>query len=466
VTYAQPLGWGADQGVVIVRHVFSDGTNILSMYGHLDPPSVVLRPGDCVTRGEQIGQIGKPRSPAHLHFEIRTHMPTSPGPGYWSVDPTLAGWEPPSLYIWNKRIIGAPGVLWARPFTAQATRGLGIVDRDTFVAVEDNELAGINVLDGELRWRQPSTVNVIDAVIDADRSMIYAADYVGRIEAFRVPDVDSAETTALSESALVPLWKTKLDMVGFPTLMPLPGGGVVVSSRRKLFGVSQAGELLWEQNAVGRVFDWALTDDHLVVSMLAREGSLWAIDESGPVATATRSGCRPVTVDDQVLLYASDGIYRLNPDTLSAELLYALPRGSPWLGDVVALPDGGLLVAHMDRFDRRLIALNAAGEVRWQRSVSDVVRGQQHLLVHDGRVFLISKDAMGSFSEVTVFSVDSRNAGLTRIFNAGSRNPLPGESWAFGIGDDRILIDTGGGGMAALDTRLAIEAVKQAGRSQ
>ena len=38
VTFAEPWGWGADKGVVIVRHVFSDGRAILSFYGHLDPP--------------------------------------------------------------------------------------------------------------------------------------------------------------------------------------------------------------------------------------------------------------------------------------------------------------------------------------------------------------------------------------------------------------------------------------------
>ena len=33
---------------------------------------------------------------SHEHFEIRTHMPEEPGPGYWPTDPTEAGWLPPS----------------------------------------------------------------------------------------------------------------------------------------------------------------------------------------------------------------------------------------------------------------------------------------------------------------------------------------------------------------------------------
>ena len=63
--------------------------------------------------------------------------------------------------------------------------------------------------------------------------------------------------------------------------------------------------------------------------------------------------------------YDQEGVYRLNPETHSAELLYALPRAHPELGGVVALPDpdGGLLVAHAAPYDRRLIALNSDGMV-------------------------------------------------------------------------------------------------------
>jgi murein DD-endopeptidase MepM/ murein hydrolase activator NlpD len=42
VTYAEPEGWNRDKGVIIVRHIFDDGREVLSFYGHLDPPSVLL----------------------------------------------------------------------------------------------------------------------------------------------------------------------------------------------------------------------------------------------------------------------------------------------------------------------------------------------------------------------------------------------------------------------------------------
>jgi murein DD-endopeptidase MepM/ murein hydrolase activator NlpD len=467
VTYAAPLGWGADQGVVIVRHALPDGNSILSMYGHLDPPSIELNVGDCVVRGEQVGQIGDPRSPPHLHFEIRTHLPTSPGPGYWPDDPTLAGWEPPSQYIWDYRITASPGVQWTRPFVAENTMGLGMIDRDTFAAVEDRQLIGINIIDGSSRWSRPVPINVVDAMLDAERSVIYTAEAFGLIEAFRAPDLDDGSAAAtVSEAALESMWRVKLDAVRFPTLMPLPGGGVVVSSRRKLIGVSSVGELLWEHEAAGRVFDWALGEDLLIVSTIGRDNSLWAISESGPIAWAAQKSGRPLVVGDQVYVYDAEGIYLLNPETLAAELLYALPYGSLWLSDMIALPDGGLLVAHTDRFDKRLIALDPDGRLRWQRSFSGIARGQQNLLVLDERAYLVAQDATGSFIEVSVFSIDLDSAELIRIFTLGSRDPLLEDTWAFTIEDNRILINIGGSSMAAFDPRLAIEIVTRASDSQ
>jgi murein DD-endopeptidase MepM/ murein hydrolase activator NlpD len=459
VTYAAPLGWGADQGVVILRHVLADGSTILSMYGHLDPSSVLLRVGACVARGDVVGQIGKPRSPPHLHFEIRRHLPTSPGPGYWSTDPTLAGWEPPSQYIWNYRIATSPGVQWARPSAVQSTTGLWVLDPDTSVVVQDQGVVAIDLLDGGERWRQPLALNPVDATLDAVRPLVYVADLLGRIEAYQVPDLRDGAAAVTSAASPEPLWEIKLDPLGFGRLLPLPGGGVVVSSRRQMLALSSAGNLLWRQDTVGRVFDWTLSDDLLIVSFEGRDGALWMIDASGPLARVALTGGHPVTVGDQIWIYAADGIYRLDPETLSSDLLYALPPGSLWLGDMVALPDGGALVAHTDRFDKRLIALDAGGGVRWQRSFSGITSGQQDLLLLDGSAYLASLDGTGTSREVSIFAIDLQGAQLTHIFTGGTRDPLPQNGWAYAIGDHRLLVNIGGGSMAVLDAQAALVAV-------
>ena len=147
VTYAAPRGWGAHGGTVVVQHVLSDGTSILSFYGHLDPSSVVLATGDCVARGEPVGRIGGPSSPPHLHFEIRRHTPSGRDQDWQG--PQLGGWEPPSQTIWDHRIANSPGVVWTRPSAAwRGTKVLGMLDDDTLIVFEDGRLLGISVVNG------------------------------------------------------------------------------------------------------------------------------------------------------------------------------------------------------------------------------------------------------------------------------------------------------------------------------
>jgi murein DD-endopeptidase MepM/ murein hydrolase activator NlpD len=459
VTYAAPLGWGADKGVVIVRHVFADSSTILSFYGHLDPPSVVLNVGDCVARGEQVGEIGRPRTPPHLHFEIRSHTPNAPGPGYWSSDPTLAGWEPPSQYIWEHRISTSPGVAWMRPFAAWGSQGLGRLGHDTFAVIENGQLIGVNLLDGSSRWSLPDSSRVYSAMVDAQGALVYVCRRFGRIEAFRLPDLQGDDPSAVTELS-EPLWEIKLEVSGIPTFMPLPGGGVVVAGRQEMFGVSAAGALLWEQEVIMRPFDWALAGDQLILAMVGGDATMWTVTASGPpLAWPVQIEGHPVVVGDQVWVYHENGIYRLDTETFSAELLYALPKAIFWWGDIVALSDGGVLVAHADAFDRRLIVLNADGTLRWERSYAQLGWGQQQLLTLDGRAYLLSQESTTSYSDVSLLAIDLDSARLTRIFSGGTRYPLASDTWASALDDGRILLNIGGGYMIALDPQLAFEAV-------
>jgi outer membrane protein assembly factor BamB len=471
VTYAAPLGWGADKGTIVVQHVLADGSSIYSFYGHLDPPSVVLSIGDCVARGERVGRIGRPRSPPHLHFEIRLHTASAPGPGYWPDDPTLAGWVPPSQTIWAYRIAASPGVQWMRPFAGRGMRGVGMLDHDTFVAIEDEQLVGISVQDGSLRWSQTSSVRAKNAMIAADWSTLYAVDrHNGRVEAFGITDTPRGSATAIHDSPLVPVWDIRLGAAGSATLMPLPGGGVVAAFRQKMFGVSAAGELLWKHNTTAQVLDWVLWGDRVIFSAI-EDGSLWTADEAGPMAWMAPTSGYLVVVDDKILMYGENGVYRLNPETLSVDLLYALPKGFIERGRMVTLSDGGLLLTHADAFDRRLIALNADGTLRWQRSYARTVQGYEHdLLVLDGRPYLVSYHRVAASSEVSVFAIDVNRARLVRIFVGAGRIVRPEYRGVCAIGDGILLLSVGSGvesgSIIAIDTQLALEAVLQAMNTQ
>jgi len=333
---------------------------------------------------------------------------------------------------------------------------------DTFVAIDGLRLVGIDVSGEGLRWSQPISYTSPAVLIDADGSRVYAANSVGEIEAFLLPDLQGANLSEGDEPSLESIWKIKRETRGTPTLMPLPGGGVAVAVRGQMFGLSPSGRSLWEQEFNGRPFDWALVGERLIFTLEGRDGPVWSIDRSGPVAWKAPIGGRLVIAGDHVLVYAADGICRLDPDTLSAERLVTLPSGSPSSGDIVALPDGGLLVAHQDAYDRRLIALNDDGTVRWQRSHSDILRGRQQFLTLGDRPFLVSENnATSSSGEIAVFAVDMNSAELARIFTGGSREFLPGFASAFGVGDGRMLINVGGGRLVMLDTQLALDAVSQ-----
>jgi hypothetical protein len=206
-------------------------------------------------------------------------MPYETGGGYWSEDPTLAGWKPPSKYIWSYRIAASPGIVWARPPANEDPEGIGIFNESVLVAVEKDRLIGIDVSDGSLLWNHSELDRIDDALLDAKEPIIYTTNQFGRISAYAFvsPESGSEQNSELSEE---PLWTVDHDVVGFPTLMPLSDGGVVLFVRDQLIAVAADGRQLWELESITRPYDWAQTDDGLVFATMGRDRSLWIINGS------------------------------------------------------------------------------------------------------------------------------------------------------------------------------------------
>jgi murein DD-endopeptidase MepM/ murein hydrolase activator NlpD len=63
-------GWG---NYVVVRHTLPSGETVHSLYGHMQPRSVLVKRGEIVAAGQPLGMIGRSgrASSAHLHLEIR-----------------------------------------------------------------------------------------------------------------------------------------------------------------------------------------------------------------------------------------------------------------------------------------------------------------------------------------------------------------------------------------------------------
>jgi len=458
VTYAQPLGWGADQGVVILEHIFSDDSTILSFYGHLDPPSVVLEAGACVSRGDRVGAIGRPRTPPHLHFEIRSHMAYEPGPGYWSIDPTQAGWEPPSQYIWNNRMASGSRALWMWSSPVGFSKGLGMLDGDTFVVINDGDLVGINAQDGESRWRQQVVGELSDGLIDARQGMIYVVTEEGKLQGYSLSAEQRGIGSAVSGVAAISLvWSIDLESTTAALLMPLPQSGVVVSFWERIVAVSAQGELLWETDLPTSPSDWAMGPGGLLLATRGLRAEVWSVGAAGPEAWGAQAGGRLAIgpEDEGAYLFDRQTIYHLDLQTRSAELLHTLPRGFPGLGDLLALPDGSVLAVHAGGGDKRLIALQSDGSLRWQRSYAAAIPGTPRLLLLGGQPYALFQQGSISLNRVALYAIDPSSSELTRIFAGGTENYGTDAVSAFALDEESIVIGIRGAGVLALDTGLA-----------
>ncbi|MCB8985081.1 MAG: peptidoglycan DD-metalloendopeptidase family protein [Ardenticatenaceae bacterium] len=436
VMYAEPEGWNRDKGVVIIEHIFADGRSFYSFYGHLDPPSVILQPGECVQRGQTVGNIGKPRTSPHLHFEIRTHMPYAPGPGYWPEDPTTAGWLPPSQTIWNERMAGAPGVVWLRPFLPSGITPLGQPDEQTFLLRVEEQVASVGLADGRFQPLVLDGAPVNSAVLSGE--WLVAANRQGQVRAFLWPEAQPAWTLDLGVSGALALW-------------PLPGGGVVAGLGTRLWGLVD-GQIVWAADVGARPLAMAVTDDTLLLSTGGSDGALWAVSGANPPEKLADFSGYPVASGRAIWLIGTDGVYRLVDGAW--ELVLPLPTAALRGNTAVALPDGGLLLAHSNAAGRRLMALNPDGSLRWERSFAGVIAGEVALLAAGEDVYLAAQSANGAASEMKIYTVDEETAVLTHIFTGGTRAGGWGEAWGTAVGD-KLLLNTGGGSLLVLDPQLA-----------
>ena len=100
-------GWG---NVVIVRHAYREsGTvkHIDSLYGHLN--SILVRRGQRVARGQQIGTMGTAHGQydAHLHLEVRKNLEI--GMSRSKFQKNLSNYYDPSQFIESHRHLSGGG---------------------------------------------------------------------------------------------------------------------------------------------------------------------------------------------------------------------------------------------------------------------------------------------------------------------------------------------------------------------
>jgi murein DD-endopeptidase MepM/ murein hydrolase activator NlpD len=462
VVYAQPFGWGqVDRGVVIVRHVFPDGETKLSFYGHVQPDSVQLRPGQCVVRGQQVALVDKPRGRPHLHFELRDHMPNEPGPGYWPQDPRTVGWYPPSAYIDAFRTGITPGVSWVRPFTTTDRAELvGALADGSAVLHDVAALFAVDPDSGVVRWRSADIGPVAEAIVDAGGEHVYAADVSGAVHALARPAEDVAERLKPSANriaamvvgvrpddaarapAVAAAWSMPAPGSGGARLVPLPGSGVGVFAEHRLTGYAPDGTRRWALPDAPAPADWLLAGDRLVLSANGPDAAVYTLTADGALAGPLRPGGQPVSTASGVVLYRSNGLYAFDPQTLQERLLHALEPGPLREGQALAAPGGGVLVAHRGASERELLRFDADGTLRWRRSIAALGTRVPRLVVAGGQVYALTNDG-------ELYRLDLERAAAQRVFGRAAPTGA-GTPRVTAIGP-RLLVDLRAGYVVAFD---------------
>lgn len=107
---------------VVIAHRLPDGDLVYTVYAHLAPGSVQVRPGDTVLLGSSVGRVGMTgdaRSP-HLHFEVR--LPRVPSERW---EKTAAA--DPLEFVITRLPTREADSTWARPYLVWA-ESAGLLD--------------------------------------------------------------------------------------------------------------------------------------------------------------------------------------------------------------------------------------------------------------------------------------------------------------------------------------------------
>jgi murein DD-endopeptidase MepM/ murein hydrolase activator NlpD len=453
VTYAAPNGWGLDKGTVVIRHVFPWGGYVLSFYGHLDPPSVTIRTGDCVQRGEKIGEIGNPRTPPHLHFEIRLHLPISTGQGYWSTDPSKIGWLPPSQTIWETRLKASPGIVWTQPYAEGLTLGLGMYQGEYLLA-HGGKIMAVDPQEGSVAWQQTIPETTRYALLDvAPGSAKNAAQFVGADQLYLL-DLMGDLTAYSLRLSMGERWKLSLSAYSSAQLYALPVGGVLVIDRRQAIAVSPEGQILWEAETGDPLRSWILIDDQFVFSA---GDTIWTADKNGVEDWGLNIGGNLVEAGGEAYLYADDGLYRLDTLTKRGKRIVDLKNADLDLGTITTTLDDGLILLHADGYDRWLLHYDPNGNLVWERSLKKLPRGRLQLITNESGTYLLVVHSSTSGIKADLYRVDTETAGLTHILRSGSHRAYSRNSWILPMDAGLMLVNVGGGPLAAFDPRSALD---------
>ncbi|MEM9773607.1 MAG: peptidoglycan DD-metalloendopeptidase family protein [Chloroflexota bacterium] len=453
ITYAQPNGWGRDKGVIIIEHVFTDGRTILSFYGHLDENSFDVSFGECVIRGQYLADVGNPRTPPHLHFEMRSHAPNETLGGYWGTDPRTAGWVWPSMRIWEERLRASPGVGWVKPLETTGIKSLGQLPSGRFGILENYEFFAIDPETGREFQFLSALEKPTNGVVSGRKLFVTQENDPGLIYDFNEDNSLNIRSTA-----------------EFPTqpennvLIPKPGGGIVIASGQMLVGINELGERIWQIENDGPVLDYTSTEDDLFIASAGSTGNLWKISKNGEPESVSNIVGQLMISGQNLWVYTPKSLFKMNitSDTDALGLVYNFPEADLDRSEIMAYTNGSILLAHIDRDDQRLFLFTGEGQKLWERSYRDLPRSKQRIRILNDQPYLIAQGGAQTSGDIIIYKINVGNNELEKIFVGGTRFPFPVDTWVRTLDESRLVVNIGGGPMAMFDPQIALEALGEA----
>jgi hypothetical protein len=309
----------------------------------------------------------------------------------------------------------------------------------------------LDVDDGRTSWIHGLSETKSSVFLDALGDLVYVSSVGGILDAYSVSALEDRNVIPPVE----PVWSTELDGSSTYDLAALPQGGLVAFSRSSMEAISESGEPLWSEELVSGITDWAQAGEALV--FLVRN-EIWLADERGATQMIGSTNGQSVVASEQPYVYAEDGVYSIDMVSRSVGQFFGLTSGFPRSGGLSEIPGGGVLVAHTDLDDKRLIAIDADGLLRWERSIASLGARNVELLTLNDEMYMMTQYDIGRSTGIDLFHVDTESGALTRIFSGGTRSTSsnPGEIAAVG---DSIFISIMGVGLAAIEPQTALEAV-------
>jgi murein DD-endopeptidase MepM/ murein hydrolase activator NlpD len=417
VTYAAPLGWGRDKGVVIIEHLMPDGTWWYSLYGHMeelngyDFPTVYT----CVDKGAIIGAIGRPRPAPHLHFEIRSFGSDSPGPGYWATDPDFSGWRNPSKFIQNWQAWLNPAHAWHGDIADDSGPHYPAIIRqdNATIVYDDRRLKALNPA-GQILWRYiiPEQMNIVGVL--PYQGDILVADYSGIMQRWSITGgfIDQWQLPH-GENSKVFLW----------------GDLLIVHTQGNTL-VAYGPDLIerWRVSGILRPVDVQTTNRMLAVASIRDTVTFIGLDgRLYDQATLRTTASIAPAPDDGFIVRTRYGLWRVDTTGQWARLNDS-PFTSRIASTIHSLPDGRFFLFSGTR-DGELVAYSPEGEMLWQQALPGM-QGNTTMFTGDGSVLLIA-DGYGQINALSVTSGEVCSA----ISVWGNR---AASSW-IGLGPDGVL---------------------------